>query len=302
MKPLPLEIKNLTKCYGTFCAVRDVSFSVKEGEIFGLLGPNGAGKTSIISTITTIEDPTDGVVSVFGHDVTKEPKKAKPLLGCVPQELVHHGFFTVEEILEIYSGFYGMLRNKEQIESLISRLALDEHRHKKIKELSGGLKRRLLIAKALLHKPRLLLLDEPTAGVDVELRTMLWNFTRELRDQGTSILLTTHYLEEAEELCDRVGIIDKGKLKMCGPTKELIHKMTERQVIISLKEPIPELANNKVNIQTDDQLICQIPTSDNIGALMAELALDLNNIQDLKIREGNLEDAFQKVLGSSHEL
>ncbi len=297
----PLKIQNLTKYYGTLCAVNNVSFEVLPGEIFGLLGPNGAGKTSIISTIMTICEPTSGNAFVFDHDVTKKPKIIKMLTGCVPQELVNHGFFTLEEILTIYSSYYGLSDNDKQVEYLIDKLALHAHRKKRIKELSGGLKRRLLIAKALLHKPKLVLLDEPTAGVDVELRSILWKFVKELSDQGVSILLTTHYLEEAEELCDRVGILDKGILKAVGETEQLVKKLTKREVFLSLNAPIPSIKHPQLCQQDEHQLVFQIPASEDLGELIAMLPMDIRNIKDIRIREGRLEDAFQSIVGSQYE-
>lgn len=302
MNVKPLEIENLSKFYDSLCAVNQVSFDVREGEIFGLLGPNGAGKTSIISTITTMEEPSEGCVKVFGHDVSTDTKAAKILVGCVPQELVHHGFFSLEEILDFHSGYYGQQNNGKQIDYLIEKLALQEHRKKKVKQLSGGMKRRMLIAKALVHKPKLLLLDEPTAGVDVELRTILWDFVRELKASGVSILLTTHYLEEAEELCDRVGIIDKGSLKMIGPPQDIVQKLTQREVVLTLKEPVSKVEHVHLNMQTDCSLIFQIPATEALGEFIADLPVDVRNVKDLRIREGKLEDAFQTILGSHHEL
>ena len=188
-----LIINELVKNYGAVAAVNNVSFSVDKGEIFGLLGPNGAGKTSIISIITTLEKPSQGQVQVFGHNVVTDSLITKKQVGVVHQEVINSGFFDVEEILNFQSGYYGKRKNKERIDYLLHKLALYPHRHKKVKQLSGGMKRRLMIAKALVHEPQLLLLDEPTAGVDIELRETLWDFVRELRQQGISILLTTHY-------------------------------------------------------------------------------------------------------------
>ncbi|NGX57928.1 MAG: Daunorubicin/doxorubicin resistance ATP-binding protein DrrA [Chlamydiae bacterium] len=297
----PLKIEHLTKHYGSLCAVDDLTFEIKEGEIFGLLGPNGAGKTSIISIITTLEEPTEGSVSVFDHNVTQHPKQAKLLTGCVPQELVYHGFFTVEEILYIQSGYYSCLKNKDRIEFLIHKLSLNEHRHKRVKELSGGLKRRLMIAKSLVHKPKLLLLDEPTAGVDVELRSVLWDFLRELQSEGVSILLTTHYLEEAEALCDRVLFLDKGRLKLLGEPKHLIRELTEREVVMVLKAPVHPISHPHLISQSDHQLIFRFAASKSMGELISELPMDTMGIQDFIIREGKLEDAFQSIIGREDE-
>jgi ABC-2 type transport system ATP-binding protein len=192
-----LSIDGVHKAYGHIQALRGVSFEVEPGEVFGLLGPNGAGKTSLISIIVTLEKATSGTVKVFGHDVAANSREAKMRTGWVPQEIINHGYFTVEEILNFHAGYFGLWRPKERIEYLLDGLGLQEHRSKRVKQLSGGMKRRLMIAKALIHSPGLLLLDEPTAGVDVDLRTRLWDFVDELRREGMSILLTTHYLEEA---------------------------------------------------------------------------------------------------------
>lgn len=295
-----LEIQNLVKYYGPICAVDDVSFSIEEGEIFGLLGPNGAGKTSIISIINTLEKQTSGFVKVFGCDVQAYPKTIKSVIGCVPQELINHGFFTVEEILFFHSGYYGLLHNSEQIEFLIEELALQSHRKKRIKELSGGLKRRLLIAKALVHKPKLLLLDEPTAGVDIELRETLWRFVKRLKETGTSILLTTHYLEEAERLCDRVGFLDHGMLREVGQTERLIKEQTYRDIVIYLAQDIP-LFDHPCLIERLDHLVrFRIPAGKTLGELIVDLPFDKGAIQDITIREGSLEDAFRRIIGESY--
>jgi len=292
----PIEITNLVKKYGDVTAVADVSFQMNPGEILGLLGPNGAGKTSIISTIVTLEKPTSGQVCVFGHDVSKEPRLTKSLTGFVPQELMHHGYFDVEEILEFHSGYFGRLKNKEHIDYLLKRLGLWEHKNKKVKQLSGGMKRRLLIAKALVHEPALLLLDEPTAGVDIELRESLWDFVLELKAKGLSILLTTHYLEEAEQLCDRVGILQKGELKVLGPTQTLIKDLTQREIVMSFKEAAPEIVSHFLKEKKADSLVFSVPAKMSIGELLSSLKIDLVNLKDVQIHEGSLEDAIKKVL------
>ncbi|MCB0384538.1 MAG: ABC transporter ATP-binding protein [Bdellovibrionales bacterium] len=293
----PLAVENLVKTYGSLRAVDGVSFSLQPGEIFGLLGPNGAGKTSIISTIVTLEKPTSGQVLVFGHDVTKEPRRAKMGVGLVPQELVNHGYFNVEEVLSFHSGYYGISKNREREQYLLKRLALWDHRHKRVKQLSGGMKRRLLIAKALVHSPRLLLLDEPTAGVDIELREILWTFVKELRGDGMTILLTTHYLEEAEQLCDRVGMIHLGKLQRMGDTRDLISEFTHRQVRFQFKGS-QRLFNHPLLIRQEERTVeFRIPYQMGLGDLLQELQVELSTLEDLKIEEGNLEDVFRQVIG-----
>lgn len=296
-KPLnPLVVNQLTKKYGDFTAVNNVSFEVRPGEIFGLLGPNGAGKTTIISTITTLEEPTSGGVEVFGHDVVADTRSAKFSLGVVPQEIVNHGFFNASEIMKIHSSYYGRWKNQERCDYLLDRLSLWEHRHKKVKHLSGGMKRRLMIAKALVHEPKLLLLDEPTAGVDIELRESLWQFVTELRDSGMSILLTTHYLGEAEELCHRVGILQNGNLRRIGDTKALIKEMTQKMVSIYFSSELAKIDNKYLISHEKDLAQFSLPTSVQIGELLDELQLDMKCVKDIEIKEGNLEDAFRNVL------
>ncbi len=292
----PIEIKNLVKKYGALVAVNDVSFEMQPGEILGLLGPNGAGKTSIISTMVTLEKPTSGSICIFGHNVETSPRITKSLTGFVPQELMHHGYFDVVEILQFHSGYFGRLKNKEHIDYLLKRLGLWEHRHKKVKQLSGGMKRRLLIAKALVHEPSLLLLDEPTAGVDIELRESLWEFVLELKAKGLSILLTTHYLEEAEELCDRVGILQKGELKLLGPTKALIKDLTQREIVMVFNGVTPQVHSPFLKESTGDSLIFEVPAKMNLGELIASVSIKVENLKDIQIREGSLEDAIKKVL------
>ena len=297
----PLVVQNLTKKYGDFTAVDDVSFSLEPGEIFGLLGPNGAGKTSIISVIVTLEAATQGSASVFGHEVGAHPRLAKMSTGLVPQELINHGYFNIEEVLTFYSGYFGVTGNQDRIRFLLDRLSLWEHRHKKVKQLSGGMKRRLLIAKALVHEPKLLLLDEPTAGVDIELRETLWRFVRELRSEGLTVLLTTHYLEEAEQLCDRVAILNHGKLKKIGATSELIQGLTQRVITVQLKQAKPDFQHRYLQNVDGDKLSFQVPSSVGAGDFLSSLQFDVSHILDLQIQEGSLEDAFRSVLseGSS---
>ncbi len=293
-----LVIQDLVKKYGDFTAVDHLSIALQPGEIFGLLGPNGAGKTSTIATIVSLEEPTSGSVKVFGFEVADSPKKVKSLLGYVPQEIVNHGYFSVEEILKFHSGYFGRLNNKKQIHFLLERLGLMPHKDKKVKHLSGGMKRRLLIAKALVHKPKLLLLDEPTAGVDIELRNSLWEFVRELRDSGVTILLTTHYLEEAEALCDRVGILHQGRLQKVGPTKELIQDLTFRRVQIKTNLSAEDLKKVKGEYSLmGSTLNFKIPSEESLGALLAKTGLPLEAILDISIQEGSLEEAFLNILG-----
>lgn len=294
----PLAIKGLVKRYGSFTAVNEVSLEMKPGEIFGLLGPNGAGKTSIISCLVTLQEPDQGHCEIFGYDPTQEPLSAKMLTGYVPQEIINHGYFTAEEILVFHSGYFRTWNNKERIHYLLQRLGLFEHRNKKVKQLSGGMKRRLLIAKALVHNPKLLLLDEPTAGVDIELRASLWDFVRELKEDGMSVLLTTHYLEEAEQLCDRVGVLQNGHLRKVGPTQELIQQLTERKVSLIFKEDaVSEINSSYLQNRHGQQLDFIIPQDLGIGDLLCEIDCHIQDLVDIRISEGNLEEAFVRILG-----
>lgn len=292
---MPLRIENLKKSYGAVEAVKGVSFEVRPGEIFGLLGPNGAGKTSIISILTTLEKPTSGRALIFETDVVQDPMTTKRHMGVVHQEVINSGFFSVEEILEFQSGYYGIAKNGERIRYLLNKLGLYEHREKKVKQLSGGMKRRLMIAKALVHKPKLLLLDEPTAGVDITLRESLWQFVLELQREGLSILLTTHYLEEAEQLCQRVGIINLGRLECVEPTRDVIHKFTQKKVVLQLKNP-RTFASPYLQHAENNHFTFRVPMEKGLGDLLNELKVGSAEIDDVRIVEGTLEEAFVAVL------
>lgn len=283
-----LEVINLKKTYTDKVAGKQVealkglNFNIEKGSIFGLLGPNGAGKTTLIASITTLEIPTSGELKVFGTSVLENPLKTKMDVGVVHQEVINTGFFTISEILDFQSGYYGIYKNKERCDYLMQKLSLWEHREKKVKQLSGGMKRRLMIAKALVHTPKLLLLDEPTAGVDVGLRESLWNFVHELKAEGVSILLTTHYLEEAEEMCDQVAIINKGQMLFNGTPQNMIQDYSHKKLILIMKngETKEFVESNKVGI----------------SECLAKYGIDIAEIQDIKIEEGRLEDAFSKMV------
>lgn len=296
----PLEIIKLEKKYGNFSALEGISFFLKKGEIFSLLGPNGAGKTTTISIISTLEKATSGTVSILGKNIQSAPLEAKAYLGVVPQETISHGFFTVEEILSFQSGFYGIKDNRAWIDYICKKLGLDPYRSKAANTLSGGYKRRLLFAKAIVHKPKLLILDEPTAGVDIELRERIWEFIRELNQNGMAILLTTHYLEEAEKLSDRVGIIHFGKIIAIDATKNLLEKYTSRKITFVLKEPVEKLKSQYISEQTDTDITFEVPRSVNLSDLIAESGVNWKLLKDIKIYEGSLEDAFRKIIKNHH--
>lgn len=303
---LAIKIKSLGVTYGSgknaTKAVEDFDLDIESGEIFGLLGPNGAGKSSIISTLTGLLELKQGEVEIFGHRAGS--LEAKSYVGVVPQELVHHGYFTVNEILNFFSGYYGIANNQKRIDYLLDRLALTDKKHKNVSQLSGGMKRRLLIAKALVHSPQLLLLDEPSAGVDVELRTLLWNFVEELNEQGATILLTTHYLEEAQRLCHRVAIMSHGKLLAVDGTGHMIQSLAQRLLKLTLcsssrietlqegriKEGVVLLKKSGANLEL------KVAGEVTIKEALDAISVPIEDVQDIQMEEGALEEAFLKIV------
>jgi ABC-2 type transport system ATP-binding protein len=235
-----LSVRGVTKRYGDLVAVDDVTLDIVPGEIFALLGPNGAGKTTLIGCITGMITKFEGSISVAGYDVNDDYRVTRRLVGLVPQELNYDSFFTVREVLAFQGGYFGKRPDEERIDQLLEQFSLADKADQNSRWLSGGMKRRLMICKALMHEPVLLFLDEPTAGVDVELREELWQYVRELRDRGTTIVLTTHYIEEAEELADRVGIINDGRLLRVAPRDELMEEFGTREVEICLTQDVPD--------------------------------------------------------------
>lgn len=298
MSEAALSIVDVKKCYpktaknkSEVWALKGVSFEVKPGEIFGLLGPNGAGKTTLISILTTLEKPTSGQVQVFGHNISAQNLQAKKMIGVVPQEIVSSGFLSLRELLHYHAGYFGQTDSEQRNQALLQRLNLAEHQQKMMRQLSGGMKRRMMIAKALVHSPKVLLLDEPTAGVDVELRNQLWDFVRELQREGVSIVLTTHYLQEAEALCDRVGIINKGELKYVGPTRDIIEKLTHKKVEIHLRNGQVHQFSLDHRTEASKQLF-----GDLFKQQLDQLGMTLSDVTDIKTADGTLEEAFVKVL------
>ena len=237
-----VQVKNLRKAYaGGFEALKSVNIDIEEGEILALLGPNGAGKTTLISTICGIAVPTSGSITVGGHDTQMEFRAARNLIGLVPQEINLEPFETVMSTVSFSRGLFGKPRNDAYIEGILKQLSLDDKKHNKIMTLSGGMKRRVLIAKALSHEPRVLFLDEPTAGVDVELRKDMWEVVAGLKASGVTIILTTHYIEEAEAIADRIGVINKGEILLVQDKADLMAQMGQKQLRIDLAEVTPEV-------------------------------------------------------------
>lgn len=298
-----IEVRDLVKRYGAVEALKGVSFTVQRGEIFGLLGPNGAGKTTLISILTGLVRRSSGRAEIFGWDVTRDYRTTRSLVGVVPQELVSDHFFTVRQALELQSGYYGVQGNDAWIEQLLERLDLAPHADKKMHVLSGGMKRRLLVAKALVHRPAVLILDEPTAGVDVELRHGLWEFVREIHAAGTTVLLTTHYIEEAERNCQRIGILDEGRLVALDRTDNLLSLLDERQIVLSVSEPVgalPEaLAPYDPSFSPDGRKIrftVRGPDGQ-LGSFWSAVRSSGLPVQDVETRRADLEDVFLHLTG-----
>lgn len=295
-----LAIQNLTKEYDGTRAVNDISFTIAPGEIFGLLGPNGAGKSTTINMIGGVTHIGSGTIEIFGHDNRREYRNTRRMVGVMHQEIVIDNFFTIDQALRFHSGYYGVPDDAEWRQNLIERLGLKPHLHKVMIKLSGGLKRRFMIAKALIHKPRLLILDEPTAGVDVELRHTLWDFVRDINRQGTTILLTTHYLEEAEQMCGRIAIMHHGNLIALQSTSNLLKELGTRSILVYLEKPINQVPENlccqgaELN---DEGTTLQLTLSANqaTGELLKMLC-DLGlPIADIETKRAGLEEIFLQI-------
>jgi ABC-2 type transport system ATP-binding protein len=296
-----LQINDLKKTYnGGFEALKGVTLDIKEGEILALLGPNGAGKTTLISTVCGITVPTSGSVRVGGFDITSDYREARSLIGLVPQEINLEPFETVWNTVRLSRGIFGKPRNDALIQEILTRLSLWDKKNTRIKELSGGMKRRVLIAKALSHEPRVLFLDEPTAGVDVELRKDMWEIVAELKRQGVTIILTTHYIEEAEAIADRVGVINGGQLLLIEDKAALMRRMGKKQLIVELREPlgqIPDaLAEFNLDLSGDGlALTYSYDTQKDrtgITALLSALSSQGIVLRDLATRQSSLEEIF----------
>jgi len=298
-----LEINNLKKSYNGTAAVKGISLSIEPGEIFGLLGPNGAGKSTTINMISGVTRIDNGSVSIFGYDNQSDYRITRCLSGVMHQEIVIDNFFTIDKALRIHAGYYGVSDDRVWREMLIERLGLKDHLHKVMLKLSGGLKRRFMIAKALIHKPKLLILDEPTAGVDVELRLTLWEFVREINLQGTTVLLTTHYLEEAEQMCERIAIMDHGELVALDTTAHLLKNLGGRLVSVQLEqrlsEPPPQLEGYKPKLREKGyQINFSLAGEQTTVELLEKMnALGLT-VKDIETRQANLEDVFLGLTGA----
>jgi ABC-2 type transport system ATP-binding protein len=304
--PGVISISNLTKTYANGQhALKGVSLDIRPGEIFALLGPNGAGKTTLISIVCGIVRPTSGRVLVDGHDIQKDYRAARELIGLVPQELAIEAFETVQAAAAFSRGLFGRAPDPAHVERVLRDLSLWDRRADILMTLSGGMKRRVMIAKALAHEPRVLFLDEPTAGVDVELRRDMWALVRRLRESGVTIILTTHYIDEAEEMADRIGVVNHGELIVVEEKKALMKKLGKRQLTLTLQEPMaavpPELADWQLALNADghelqftfDAALEQT----GVAPLLRRLEQLGINYRDLNTRESSLEEIFVSLVG-----
>ncbi|WP_394539552.1 ABC transporter ATP-binding protein [Lysobacter enzymogenes] len=300
-----VSIQGLTKTYaGGFQALKRIDLDIRRGEIFALLGPNGAGKTTLISIVCGIVNPGEGRVLADGHDIVRDYRAARAAIGLVPQELHTDAFETVWDTVRFSRGLFGKAPDPAYLEKLLRELALWDKRGEKIMALSGGMKRRVLIAKALSHEPRILFLDEPTAGVDVELRREMWAMVSRLRDNGVTIILTTHYIEEAEEMADRVGVIDKGEIVLVEDTRALMRKLGKKQLTLQLQAPLAALpaglAGDALALSADgNELVYTFDAQaedTGIAALLKRLAELGIEFKDLRTEQSSLEEIFVSLV------
>jgi ABC-2 type transport system ATP-binding protein len=283
-------------------ALRGIDLNVPRGSIFGLLGPNGAGKSTFINILAGMVVKSEGSASIWGFDIDQNPRQARASIGIVPQELSIDPFFTPGEIMDLQAGMYGVPKSERRTMDILAALKLDDKVNAYARTLSGGMRRRLLVGKALVHNPPVLVLDEPTAGVDIELRRQLWDYVLELNAQGVTIVLTTHYLEEAEELCDTIAIIDQGSLVACESTQDLLTQIDNKTLLIrpsAALQKAPDLNGIDVALREDGRLAVQYnPGEQSAGAVLAALSAANIEIADLDTQGAELETVFMKLTGS----
>lgn len=304
-----ISVRGLEKIYGgepPKRALNGIDLDIPRGSMFGLLGPNGAGKSTFINILAGLVNKTAGAVSIWGFDIDAHPRNARAAIGVVPQELVFDAFFTPAEMLDVQAGMYGVPKSERRTEELLKAVRLWDKRDAYSRTLSGGMKRRLLVAKAMVHSPPILVLDEPTAGVDIELRQQLWDYVRALHAKGTTIVLTTHYLEEAEELCDRIAIINRGDVVACERTPDLLSRIDEKEIVLELSEPLDAVPGplQRFNTRRIDahHLTIQISREGgDMGGVLAAIAEARLAVRDLSTDDTDLEDIFLQITRSADE-
>ena len=297
-----VRLRGVEKHFPRVHALRGVDLDIEPGEFFALLGPNGAGKTTLISILAGLTRATSGSVQIMGFDVIREYRQARRALGVVPQELVYDPFFTVRETLRLQSGYFGIRRNDAWIDELLANLGLADKADTYTRRLSGGMKRRVLVAQALVHRPPVIVLDEPTAGVDVELRQSLWSFIRRLNRQGHTVVLTTHYLEEAETLCQRVAMLKEGRIVALDRTENLLRAGAERRLALELDPPeLPVSLQHRLVAREGARFILDLPDYGDLEAILAGLRGAGIGIRDMSLTQADLEEVFPKIMHASSE-
>ena len=300
MTAAAIETRGITKRYGSVQALAGVDLRVEPGEFFGLLGPNGAGKTTLISVLSGLAKASGGEARVMGHDVLRDYREARRALGVVPQELVFDPFFTVRETLEIQAGYFGLRNQRAWIDEVLEHLDLTAKADTNMRALSGGMKRRVLVGQALVHKPPVIILDEPTAGVDVELRQALWSFIRRLNRDGHTIVLTTHYLEEAEALCGRIAMLKQGRIVALDRTDRLLKLHSGCYVELRLDSALPDSLQALVAERRDDGTVrLGLPDYGGLENVLRILREDGVHIQELEVMQPDLEEVFVQIMRSS---
>ncbi|MBT6076737.1 MAG: ABC transporter ATP-binding protein [Oceanospirillaceae bacterium] len=300
-----LQIDQLHKTYDNgFTALKGISLQVQEGDFFALLGPNGAGKSTTLGVVSSLVNKSQGSIKVFGHDLDKELSKAKCLMGVVPQEFNFNMFEKVQDVVVQQAGYYGIARDEalRRTEQLLKQLGLWDKRNEASRTLSGGMKRRLMIARALVHKPKLLILDEPTAGVDIELRRSMWEFLTRINEQGTTIILTTHYLEEAESLCRNIAIIDQGDIIKHSSMRDLLKTLTTEVFVLDLKSPlaqVPEVPGYRLQLVNDTHLEVSITQGQDINGVFARLSDAGIQVTSMRNKTNRLEELFVNLVTSN---
>lgn len=291
--PFAVSLRGVEKHFPRVHALRGIDLDIEQGEFFALLGPNGAGKTTLISILAGLARASAGSASVMGFDVARAYRQARRALGVVPQELVYDPFFTVRETLQFQSGYFGLRRNEDWIDELLANLGLLDKAHSYTRHLSGGMKRRLLVAQALVHKPPVIVLDEPTAGVDVELRQSLWSFIRTLNRQGHTIVLTTHYLDEAETLCERVAMLKEGRVVALDRTANLLMSAAERRLVLELDTAqLPDFLLPRLRAREGARYVLDLPELADLEAILAGLRQAGVGVRDMSLRQPDLEEVF----------
>ncbi|VVE56673.1 Daunorubicin/doxorubicin resistance ATP-binding protein DrrA [Pandoraea iniqua] len=298
-----IEIRNVKKRYQALQALKGVSFSIEEGEFFGLLGPNGAGKTTLISILAGLARADTGNISVLGHDVVRDYRNARRKLGVVPQELVFDPFFSVRETLRIQSGYFGLTRNDDWIDEVMANLDLTDKADANMRQLSGGMKRRVLVAQALVHRPPVIVLDEPTAGVDVELRQTLWKFISRLNREGHTIVLTTHYLEEAEALCDRIAMLKRGEVVALERTASLLQRFAGTRLVLRFRQGTLPDSLRPLLVDGQDtggrQFALRLAGCDEVESILATCRAAGGIVEDIEIQKADLEDVFVQIMSGA---